>query len=512
MTELAEMIRSLSTGEEIDDLRRDEIRRATRARLYKAIREESHARRSHTSWWRTRRRLVLPSGIVVGLAAALAVVLFLVPSGGGSGSGVDVPGLGSVHVPGLGTGQAQAKAVLARIARIAETTPASSVPSANQFLYTEWIDGYTGNEVHDGHNYRLTNGMTEQDWEAPDGSGRQLTSAGFFHLLTPADNAQWVAAGSANDSGAAPGGGIMDSSYPKGDPPNNCGMLPTGPAGLSTDPKLLLRQIVVQYEKGSYSTEGTLDRALCILETSAYPPLRAATYRMIGELPGIESLGTMTDTLGRSGTAVAAPPDPDTGEQYVVILDPTTGMPLEQEDVQANNNHNQRIYFTPAPKTEKQRQEDATLEAQQTLAVGTVVDYRVFVKSGVVDSDTALPGGGSVPSKPGITHQYTITCANVGSTTVGMTCTMPGAGTLQPGGVTCATGTLPVTGVAGPTQVVCAAAGTTTYTTTTTGAMTDTTTTTGATTDTTTTTGTTTDASTGTATGTTAGTGVTTTG
>ncbi len=242
---------------------------------------------------------------------------------------MNVPGLGNVHVPGLGTGQAQAKAVLAHIAHIAATTPASSVPSADQFLYTEWIDGYTGNEVHDGHNYRLTNGQTEQDWEAPDGSGRQLTSAGFFHLLTPADNAQWLAAGRANDSGAAEGGGIMDSSYPKGAYFNNCGMLPTGPAGLSTDPKLLLGQIVARYEKGSYSTEATLDKALCILETSAYPPLRAATYRMIGELPGIESLGTMTDTLGRSGTAVAAPPDP-TGEQYVVILDPTTGMPLEQ--------------------------------------------------------------------------------------------------------------------------------------------------------------------------------------
>jgi hypothetical protein len=348
------------------------------------------------------------------------------------------------------------------------------VPRAGQFLYTEWIDGYTGNEVHDGHNYRLTNGQTEQDWEAPDGSGRQLTSAGFFHLLTPADNAQWLAAGSANDSGAAEGGGIMDASYPKGAYFNNCSMLPTGPAGLSTDPRLLLRQIVAQYEKGHYSTEATLDKALCILETSAYPPLRAATYRMISELPGIESLGTMTDTLGRSGTAVAAPPDANTGEQYVVILDPTTGMPLEQEDVQANNNHNHQIYFTPAPKTEKQRQEDATLEAQQTLAVGTVVDYRVFVKSGVVDSDTALPGGGSVPSKPGITHQYTITCANVGSTTVGMTCTMPGAGTLQPGGVTCTTGTLPVPGVAGSMQVVCPADATPD---TSTGATSDTTTT-----------------------------------
>jgi hypothetical protein len=494
MTELDEMIRSLSTGEEVDDLRREQTRRATRARLHRAIREENHARPSRASWWRERRRLVLPSGIVVGIAAAVAAALFLLPSsGGGPGSGVNLPGLGRVHVPGLGTGQAQAKAVLAHIARIAATTPASSVPSADQFLYTEWIDGYTGNEVHDGHNYRLTNGQTEQDWEAPDGSGRQLTSAGFFHLLTPVDNAEWLAAGSANDSGAAPGGGIMDAGYPKGAYFNNCGMLPTGPAGLSTDPKQLLRQIVAQYEKGSYSTSGTLDRALCILETSAYPPLRAATYRMIGELPDIESLGTVTDTLGRSGAAVAAPPDPNSGEQDVVILDSATGMPLEQEQIQANNDNNHKLYFTPAPKTEAQRQRDATIEAQQTLAVGTVVGYRVFVKSGVVDSDTALPGGGSVPYKRGITPQHTITCANAGSTTVGMTCTMPGAGTLQPGGVTCQTASIVTTplppGSTSPTRVVCPAGATSG---TTPGVSTDATTTgatTGAETDTTAVTG-----------------------
>ena len=39
MTELDEMIRSLATSEEVDDLRREQLRRATRARLYSAIRE-----------------------------------------------------------------------------------------------------------------------------------------------------------------------------------------------------------------------------------------------------------------------------------------------------------------------------------------------------------------------------------------------------------------------------------------------------------------------------------------
>ena len=309
MTQLEDMIRSLPTEEVIGDLRREQLRRTTRVRLCRAIREESRARRSPAGW-RKRSRLALPSGIVVGLAAAVAAGLFLLPtSGGGSGSRVNVPGLGTVHLPQLGTGQAQAKAALAHIAQIAATTPASSVPTADQFLYTEWIDGYTGNEVHDGHNYRLTNGQTEQDWEAPDGGGRQLTSAGFFHLLTAADNTQWVAAGSTNNSGAAEGGGIMDATYPKGAYFNNCSMPPTGPSGLSTNPKQLLRQIVAQYEKGTYNTETTLAKALCILETSSYPPLRAATYRMIGELPR-HSVTRHDDRHPRSHVAQPSRPPP----------------------------------------------------------------------------------------------------------------------------------------------------------------------------------------------------------
>jgi len=34
MPELDEMIRSLPTGEKVDDLRREQLRRTTRARLY----------------------------------------------------------------------------------------------------------------------------------------------------------------------------------------------------------------------------------------------------------------------------------------------------------------------------------------------------------------------------------------------------------------------------------------------------------------------------------------------
>lgn len=457
MPELEEMIKSLPTSDPVDDVQREEVRRAVRTRLFRAIREEAHGARRSPERWRDRRRLrvALPSGLMVGAAAAVAAVLFLVPSGGSNGGG----GVGGiVHVPGLGTGQAQAKEILARAARLAATTPASAAPSAGQFLYTEWIDGTTGNEVMRGHNIRLTNGQTEQDWEAPDGSGRQRTTAGFFQLLTPADNAQWLAAGSPSLVGAAPGGGTMDGSYPKGAYFNNCGFKPNALVGLSTDPAQLLQQVIQRFQQGHFNAGSTLSEATCIIETSAYPPLRAAAYKMLAQLPGIQSLGTRADTLGRNGVAVGVA-EPTVGLESVVIFDPSTGIPLETEDIQTSNDS--KIYFTPPPKTQKQREKDAKLEAQQSLPNGTIVDYRVFVKSGVVDSDESLPDGGSIPFDRGTTHATNITCANLTSHTTPVSCTIPSAGAVPTTGVSCSL-TVPgvISGRYWPGSAICPADGT----------------------------------------------------
>jgi len=433
MPQLEEMIKSLPTSEPIDDVQREEARRVVRTRLYRAIREERHGGRRSSEHWRDRRRLrvALPSGLVVAVAAAVAVVLFLVPSGGSHGGGV---GGGIVPVPGLGTGQAQAKEILSRAADLVATTPASAAPSTGQFIYAEWIDGTTGNEVMRGHNIRLTNGQTEQDWEAPDGSGRQRETAGFFQLLTPADNAQWLAAGSPSLTGAAPGGGTMDGTYPKGAYFNNCGIKPNALVGLSTDPTRLLQQIIQRFQQGHFNAGSTLGQAACIIETSAYPPLRAAAYRMLAQLPGIQSLGTKIDTLGRSGAAVGVQ-IPSIGEESVVIFDQSTGIPLETEDIQTSNDS--KIYFTPPPKTEEQRERDVTLEQQQSLPNGTIVDYRVFVKSGVVNADEDLPGGGSIPFQGGTTHASSITCANLTSDTTPISCATPSAGAVPTSGVSC---------------------------------------------------------------------------
>ncbi len=275
--------------------------------------------------------------------------------------------------------------------------------------------------------HRRTNGMAEQDWEAPNGSGRQLNER---RVLPPADTRRQrlesAAAGSANDSGAAPGGGIMDGSLSKGRTPKQLRHGADRTGGTLDRPEAAPEPDRRPVRERELQHEGTLDKALCILETSAYPPLGAATYRMIGAA-GHPVAGTMTDTSAEAAQLSRR----RRTERRAVRRDPRSEHwhAAQAGDNQGKHDHNHPLYFTPAPKTE-QRQEDATLEAQQTLAVGTVVDYRC--SSRAASSTRNCPSGRrQLPTEPGITHQYTITCANVGSTTVGMTCTMPGAGTLS---------------------------------------------------------------------------------
>jgi hypothetical protein len=313
------------------------------------------------------RRFIAPGALAAGLAAALSVVVAVLPSSGGE--------------PQLGVGQASARAVLARAAKIAAATPASTVPNAHQFLYIKWIRSSTGRETIRRHTFALSNGQTEQDWEAPDGSGRQKLSNGFYKFLTPPDHTAWLAAGRPTVNPTS-----IDGSYPKGAYFDQCGIAPRGTIGLSTNPTRLLQQLIDRYEGRHYSPGATLSTATCILVTSAYPPLRAATYRMIDHLRGVEYLGAMRDGTGREGVALGVP-DPKAGIKSIVILDRVTAKPLEIEEVQTR-------VITQAPPGISKR----TVKEQE-LPNGTIVEAEILLGSGVVNSEEALPNGGSVTFK-----------------------------------------------------------------------------------------------------------------
>ena len=126
--------------------------------------------------------------------------------------------------------------------------------------------------------------------------------------------------------------------------------LPADPAKLE---KLLLsgyKESVFQETPGAFLLDGVLPP---VLEEPVTPAVRAALYTMLADMPGIKSLGEVTDPAGQQGEAVS-----DTGSyrncggaptvgangsvtftalflscttQEILILNPKTGWPLAEE-------------------------------------------------------------------------------------------------------------------------------------------------------------------------------------
>jgi hypothetical protein len=60
------------------------------------------------------------------------------------------------------------------------------------------------------------------------------------------------------------------------------------------------------------------------------PALRAALFRVLARLPGIRALGTITDQMGRSGTAVAITFN---GVRHELVFDPSSSLLLAQREI-----------------------------------------------------------------------------------------------------------------------------------------------------------------------------------
>jgi hypothetical protein len=101
--------------------------------------------------------------------------------------------------------------------------------------------------------------------------------------------------------------------------------------------------------------------------------VRASAYRLLAALPGISSLGTVTDPLGRVGVGVALLPQQidDLGlEQQQLIVDPTTSTILSQ----------QTVLVAPSRFAES-----------AGLTVGTVLYYQATTHIGWADQQAQLP-------------------------------------------------------------------------------------------------------------------------
>jgi hypothetical protein len=256
-------------------------------------------------------------------------------------------------VPGTAAGPDSAAAVvLGKAALTAARQPAGAAAGPGQYVYVKVIEG-TRAATFIGPAGKtpttIIGGLcvqTVQDWAAPDGSGRQLASA-------PA---------------ASCGGYVPSQAFPAGSQVDN--EVYADAAGLPAGPAALKQFIVRHFEGGEADTGATFQFAGTFLQSGAPPEVRAALYRMIESLPGVEPLGPMTDKLGRHGVGVGLT---QYGVRDVLIFDSATSAVLEREGIVADPSQ-----VHPLP-------------GSAQYSVGAVINYTVYEASGVVNSSTAVP-------------------------------------------------------------------------------------------------------------------------
>jgi hypothetical protein len=252
----------------------------------------------------------------------------------------------AIYLAGGGPPPQQAAAVLGQAALTAARQPATAVPGRGQYAYAETIEGQRAKAAS-----RTDSGICRQTvrvWAAPDGSGRLAASA---------------PAGASCD-----GEGIPSQTFHQGQDIDYT--VYPGAADLPSDPAALEQFIVRHFEGGPEDTGATFQFAGTFLQAGAPPEVRAALFRLIQRLPGIESLGPMTDRLGRHGVGVGYT---QYGVRDVLIFDPATSAVLEREGIAVDP---AQISVPPG---------------WARYNPGEVINYTVYVASGVVNSVTAVP-------------------------------------------------------------------------------------------------------------------------
>jgi hypothetical protein len=301
---------------------------AEAARLYRQITASAPQRR------RMRPPVLAVAAGLIAAAAAAAVLLVNFPGSPRPGStGPGGAGRGS-------TGLGPVAAILDAAAVAAgHGAGASQPPGPGQYLYVQEADA-KGLSNKPSRSCAFAP-MTVQAWVAADGSGRQ---AGTFSAPCSAMNF-------AETYGQ---GGLPWWLY---------GVVQAGT--LPTSPKALERAIVRRFENGDSRPSATFVYAATFLNAGSTAALRAALYRVIESLPGVQNLGPATDRLGRHGQAVGLV---TSGTREVLIFDPATTVVLEREMVAV------------APEQ----------SGNNMLPAGTIMQYTEYLRAGVVNSDTAI--------------------------------------------------------------------------------------------------------------------------
>lgn len=324
-----------------------------------------------------RRRVGRRRWVTVGVAVAAAGVSSLVGvesfGGGSGGAGLSLP-------------LAVSPAAAAQLNRAARAAAGQPTPGDGQWQYQDVrLEGLQHVTLPGGPTLAYKIVDTQQTWYSPStGASRELQTQDGISFPTAQDKATYLANQAAFDA-------AIDGKDPQY-PPTKTGLqmnqvvkgsgsAPPWQTSPPTDPQTLLAELwhrdlaslgiksadnVKAYAVGHKNDD--MWTALGDLLNSPIARLRATAYAALSYVPGSKIDGNATDSLGRSGIAVTwMPPFPGNGFTY--IISPTTGNLLEKDLIQGH-----------------------TYGGDQA---GSAVIRWVYLQNGVVDSDTALPGGGN---------------------------------------------------------------------------------------------------------------------
>ena len=306
-----------------------------------------------------RRRWPLAAIAATAGAAVAATTLLLTGSSGGPSRAEILSVLRYIQSPPRAGrehgGRKLAAVVLLDAARTAGNQPPPAPLGPGQFIYTK-VKALWG-VYEEGPNGPVAIAFqehTREDWNRPDGSGRDHDVEGHMLFPTAADAAHFYK----HYPSRLINGHTGDETYGPG-PPNydQLSKAPTDPA--------TLKQLIDDRKLGSgppgdaetFQIIGDLLR-----RTGAPPAVRSALYTIASQLPGVQLIGPTHDQLGRPGIGVAYD---SRGESSELIFDPqTSGLLAEQTSVV------ERSKDDPFPP-------------------GTVISWSAYLASGVVDSSTA---------------------------------------------------------------------------------------------------------------------------
>ena len=281
---------------------------------------------------------------------------------------------------------ASAASVLIKAARAA--APQTELPSLGpgQYYYQKTVVllncsfGWNDNLPDESAQAVYLTPSESQIWTTSDGSGSvESAPQGPGHFQTPAEQAAWEASGAPNEC-------IEPASTTRYQPSvarePGVPSLPSDPttlaaliaAGRVTDAGRLTTgtghcpsqngqsaQVFVHGQVCSVTAQFDIVNNLLELPVASNK-LGPVLYRILAQLPGVEVIGTRTDALGRTGTAIE---DPSSGD--VVVLDPTTGTLLETETLSTD-----KLAVAGVP-------------------TGSVLQSTTFGGVNVVNADGALP-------------------------------------------------------------------------------------------------------------------------